>query len=389
MLVAILDHREIVTAVTVVALLALIVGGSLLLNRPAEAVQGEVVTQPAESAGSAPFSPSVAKPSASPSAAATPPANQPNVTSVNGAAPGLYGGTKNDSSCDREKLIGFLKNNPDKARAWAAVEGIDVSDIPAYIHTLTPVVLRYDTRVTNHGYTNGVANPYQAVLQAGTAVLVDRFGVPRARCYCGNPLLPPVPQSTPHYTGDRWPAFQPGSIIIVVPPGTPVTILTLADPNGTAIGIVVGASSPSDVTPPTGPPPSPAPSPAVKVNPLSGNYGLQAGGTASNLGAWQQLGIPADGCAGQAAGQAALYRYDLVITPGHIEVNFLNAQAAGPIADDGSFSVPLAFSVPNPWDETMKGRVDSTGNVTGSFDEISQSEPKYGCSFPFSGKKRS
>ncbi|MFY9613757.1 MAG: DUF6777 domain-containing protein, partial [Candidatus Dormiibacterota bacterium] len=327
--------------------------------------------------------------SATPSAAASPPPSSGNLTSVNGAAPGLYGGTKNDSSCDREKLIDFLKNNPDKAAAWAGVEGIAVSDIPDYIHSLTPVVLRYDTRVTNHGYNSGFATPYQAVLQAGTAVLVDRFGVPRARCYCGNPLLPPQPQTSPHYTGDTWPGFSSTTIIVVVPPGTPVTILTLADPNGTAIGILVGANNPSDVTPPTGAPPSPAASPGVKVNPLTGNYGLQPGGGATNLGAWQQLNIPADGCAGQASGQAALYRYDLIITPGQIEVDFLNATAKGPIADDGSFSVPLVFNMPNPWDETMKGKVDSNGNVTGSFDELSQSEPKYGCSFPFNGKKRS
>jgi hypothetical protein len=382
------EHREVITAVTVVALLVAIVGGTLLLNRqPAQAQQGEVITQPASSTGDAPFTPSVAKPSSTPSAAASPPPSQPNLTSINGAAPGLYGGTKNDSACDRDKLIDFLKNNPDKAAAWAGVEGIAVADIPDYIHSLTPVRLRYDTRVTNHGFTNGFANPYQAVLQAGTAVLVDRFGVPRARCYCGNPLLPPVPQSTPHYTGDTWPGYSPTTIIVVVPPGTPVTILTLADPNGTAIGIVVGANTPTDVNPPTGPPPSPAASPGVKVNPLSGTYKLQPAGTATNIGAWQQLNVPADGCAKQVSAATALYRYELVIVPGMISINFLNATASGPIADDGSFSVPVIYTPPSQWDTTMKGKVDSTGGVTGSFDELSKAPPAYGCGFPFGGGK--
>ncbi|MDP9326186.1 MAG: hypothetical protein M3O87_06590 [Candidatus Dormibacteraeota bacterium] len=368
-----------------VALLIAIIGGALLFNRPAQAVQGEVITQPANSAGDAPFSPSVAKPSATPSAAASPPPSSGNLTSVNGAVPGLYGGTKNDSSCDREKLIDFLKNNPDKAAAWASVEGIAVGDIPDYVHSLTPVVLRYDTRVTNHGYNSGFATPYQAVLQAGTAVLVDRFGVPRARCYCGNPLLPPQPQTSPHYTGDTWPGFSPTTIVVVVPPGTPVTILTLADPNGTAIGIVVGSNTPSDVNPPTGPPPSPAASPGVKVNPLSGTYKLQAGtGKGSNIGAWQAAGIAPDGCAANTP-PSSLYSYELLISPGHIEVNFLNAKASGPIADDGSFSVPLVYTPPIGWDTTMKGKVDSVGGVTGSFDELYPPPASWGCSYPFGG----
>jgi hypothetical protein len=64
-------------------------------------------------------------------------------------------------------------------------------DIPQFLDALTPVRLRYDTRVTNHGFRDGEARPFQAILQAGTAVLVDRHGVPRNRCSCGNPLTEP------------------------------------------------------------------------------------------------------------------------------------------------------------------------------------------------------
>ncbi|MGH3907098.1 MAG: DUF6777 domain-containing protein, partial [Pseudonocardiaceae bacterium] len=42
-----------------------------------------------------------------------------------------------------------------------------------------------DTRVTNHGYRDGKATDRQAVLQAGTAVLVDEKGRPRVKCGCG------------------------------------------------------------------------------------------------------------------------------------------------------------------------------------------------------------
>lgn len=46
--------------------------------------------------------------------------------------------------------------------------------------------------MTNHSLRNGVAAPFQAILQAGTAVLVDRYGTPVVRCFCGNPLKPAV-----------------------------------------------------------------------------------------------------------------------------------------------------------------------------------------------------
>jgi hypothetical protein len=39
---------------------------------------------------------------------------------------------------------------------------------------------------------NGHAVAFQAILQAGTAVLVDKDGKPVTRCRCGNPLLEPV-----------------------------------------------------------------------------------------------------------------------------------------------------------------------------------------------------
>ena len=46
--------------------------------------------------------------------------------------------------------------------------------------------------MTNHGYRDGVARPFQATLEAGTSVLVDEDGIARARCACGNPLDEPT-----------------------------------------------------------------------------------------------------------------------------------------------------------------------------------------------------
>ena len=91
------------------------------------------------------------------------------ITNVGGNAPGLYGGTNVLNVCDKDALVGFLTGpgNEAKARAWAGVLGISAASIPSYIDGLTPVILRLDTRVTNHGFSNGVAYPVDAVLQAG------------------------------------------------------------------------------------------------------------------------------------------------------------------------------------------------------------------------------
>jgi len=107
---------------------------------------------------------------------------------------GTFGGSGSDRVCDREKLIRQLAAQPDRLRAWAEVLDVDPTDeaVAAYIRRLRPATLTQDTQVTNHAYRNGGAQPFQAVLERGTAVLVDKDGKPVARCACGNPLLEPV-----------------------------------------------------------------------------------------------------------------------------------------------------------------------------------------------------
>ena len=107
---------------------------------------------------------------------------------------GPYGGTGSDLVCDRELLIRSLRARPDRLREWARVLGItpEIGAVARYIRKLKPVTLTQDTRVTNHSFVGGRAVGYQAILQAGTAVLVDENGEPVARCRCGNPLLEPI-----------------------------------------------------------------------------------------------------------------------------------------------------------------------------------------------------
>ncbi|HEY4938835.1 MAG TPA: discoidin domain-containing protein, partial [Actinomycetota bacterium] len=278
---------------------------------------GEIFLQPAAAMGPNPYTPSVATATPTVTPTATPAGPQSPVPSAtggtvavqgqSGATPGLYGGTRNQSSCDPQQMVTFLQQNPDKAGAWVrALNGdptfkwsggtqLSVAQIPDYVKELTPVVLREDTRVTNHGFLNGDPTTLQSVLQAGTAVLVDAYGVPRVRCACGNPLGPaiPVPEA-PSYTGTAWPGFTPAAVIVVVPPPTVINVFTLvniADPtqsfdrpartNGPADTAPVPfataaaspAATPSETTPSasspaTSPPPSPTPAgtPAQNVD---------------------------------------------------------------------------------------------------------------------------
>lgn len=147
-----------------------------------------------------------------------------------GTAPGLYGGSGNSRVCDAQKLVSFLAQHRDKATAWARVFGITPDDIASYVASLTPVVLTGDTLVTNHGYHDGVATAFPSVLQAGTAVFVDRTGVPRVKCNCGNPLAPPAAISLSSVTlqGARWPGYAPTQVR-VVRAGPAASTLTLVN----------------------------------------------------------------------------------------------------------------------------------------------------------------
>jgi hypothetical protein len=116
---------------------------------------------------------------------------------------GPFGGTGSDLVCDRNLLIRSLRADPAKLRAWAQVAGIapTYKTVARYIARLHPVTLTRDTRVTNHSFVDGHVTAFQSILAAGTAVLVDRYGRPVARCRCGNPLTPPQALKTATCSG--------------------------------------------------------------------------------------------------------------------------------------------------------------------------------------------
>lgn len=204
----------------IVVVVALVAGAVVFLGGDDEASASEVTLEPVSVPTPDPFTDSVAgdESAASGADARIAPAGGTAAggEQLPGSTPGLYGGTRNAAVCDADQLVAFLEANPDKAEAWAGVVGTTPEGIGAYVATLTPVVLTRDTRVTNHGYRNGKATTIPAVLQAGTAVLVDRFGVPRVKCGCGNPLSEPAPvTSATRYVGTRWAGFSETTIVVV------------------------------------------------------------------------------------------------------------------------------------------------------------------------------
>ncbi|MET8770033.1 DUF6777 domain-containing protein [Streptomyces sp. NPDC004658] len=149
---------------------------------------------------------------------------------VSGGTPGLYRGTPRVAACDVERHIGDLAADEARADAFAQVAGVTRSALPGYLRGLTPVVLGADTRVTNHAYRDRRAARYQAVLQAGTAVLVDDRGVPRVRCACGNPLKPPAPtRGGAGARGTPWAGYEPDEVIVVAPAPQTVSSITIVD----------------------------------------------------------------------------------------------------------------------------------------------------------------
>ena len=224
--------------IALAVVLALVGGGvaaALVLSSNDEARADKITLEPADSDGANPFTDSSETeppPSSTDSTVPNPPPLDTTAqgTTVSGGAAGLYGGTLNEGACDVEAQIKFLQQNADKAAAFAGVLGITVEQIPSYLRSLTPVILRYDTRVTNHGYFDGSATSRQAVLQAGTAVLVDVRGIPRVRCKCGNPLTPPLDLADKvTYYGDQWDGFSLGDTRIIIENNIDIDIFVIVD----------------------------------------------------------------------------------------------------------------------------------------------------------------
>ncbi|MFC4612768.1 DUF6777 domain-containing protein [Streptomyces maoxianensis] len=201
----------------------LLVAGCGGNSRTAATDPNEVFLQPAAARGPDPYTASTARTDvgpapADPSTVPSRPAGGQTLRTVSGSTPGLYGGTQSLGSCDAERQVSLLVADQARKRAFAKSAGVSRSKVPDYLRALTPLVLRADTRVTSHGFRDGSATSYQALLQAGTAVLVDGFGTPRVRCASGSPLKPPVAvNGTLVHNGQSWAGYQSDRVVVIKP----------------------------------------------------------------------------------------------------------------------------------------------------------------------------
>ena len=299
------------------------------------------------------------------------------IASRAGGEPGLYGGTQREGDCDTDQLAAFLAADRAKAEAWAGVVGVPVADVPGSIDRLTPVLLRSDTRVTNHGFADGRATAIQAVL-------VDDRGRPVTKCYCGNPLSPPEPTAS-RYRGSRWDGFDEDGLTLVVENVVVVETFVLVDVvTGETFSRPTGSDGDQDGPPPasstttttttTGPASTSAPAttetPTTEApttteasgpDPLDGTYSLHA--------------EVAEGSNGSCVAYDVTFAVDVEGTGAARTVHVDGGSGnlfEGPLGEDGSFDL----SAPLPSGEgtqTLTGRFVAEGGAvtisgTGSVD---------------------
>ncbi|HEY2192907.1 MAG TPA: DUF6777 domain-containing protein [Actinomycetospora sp.] len=104
-----------------------------------------------------------------------------------GDTAGLYAATT-PPACTTADFLSQLQADPAKLAAFGGVYGLGAGDVPAFVNSLAPVVLRANTSVTDHPYQEGAFVEQPAILAPGTAVLVNSYGEPTVKCFNGNPL---------------------------------------------------------------------------------------------------------------------------------------------------------------------------------------------------------
>ncbi|MCE5289514.1 MAG: serine/threonine protein kinase [Nocardiaceae bacterium] len=177
-----------------------------------------------------------------------------------GDSPGLYAGQPHVADCDRSTVNGLFGPNSDRSGAliaaldtdptlyWSGGRPLTTADVMTYLSELTPVRLRFDTRVTHYSLDGGDPVAVQAVLQSGTAVLIDATGMPRVRCISGSPITAPVAlKQKPTVTGSAWSGYRPGALAVVQQSKVIMTTVVLADvTNGTAFQRPIGTDGAQD-----------------------------------------------------------------------------------------------------------------------------------------------
>ncbi|WP_144440780.1 DUF6777 domain-containing protein [Streptomyces roseifaciens] len=226
-----------------------------------------------------------------------------------GDARGAFGGVQGTTRCDKASLIKQITEDPDKARAWAAVKKIDEGSIGEYINKLTETYLEFDTLVKNHDFRDGEAAEYLSVLQKGVLVLVDDYTAPAVKCNCGNPLEEPdraVDVKEASYSGTRWKSFSTTEVTVIkarTKEQGPVKQLPLVDPfqGEKAFDRSVGSDGSKDSKPFRWDPPKTRPTPGTGGTSVpSGGQGKSSSPAAGSPGA----GSPGAGSSGPGSSGA-------------------------------------------------------------------------------------
>lgn len=166
-----------------------------------------------------------------------------------GSTERLFGGSRTDQVCDALAVADFLEGDGERGTAFAGVLGVGAADLRSYLGGLTPVVLVNDTWVTDHGFADGQATATSAVLQAGTAVLVDGVGVPRVRCVSADPLTAPSRDGrSPAATeGSEWDGYDAEQVVVVEPGDELQTLAVIDVETGEEFSRAVGAGRTGEV----------------------------------------------------------------------------------------------------------------------------------------------
>ncbi len=104
-------------------------------------------------------------------------------------------------------------------------------------------------RVTDWRRVDGRGVAFQVVLERGTTVLVDHYGLPRVRCLSGDPLgLPDRVLQSARFVGTPWSRFEPATVIAIAPAPAVVPTLVLLDVStGRPFGRPVGGDVRTDI----------------------------------------------------------------------------------------------------------------------------------------------
>ncbi|GAB09901.1 hypothetical protein GOARA_048_01030 [Gordonia araii NBRC 100433] len=138
---------------------------------------------------------------------------------VSGTDRGLYAAATTRLTCEVGPLVSGLESDTARRSAFASVMGSSPTQVVADTLNMASLVLLHDTKVAAHSYVDGKVEAYQAVLEAGTPVLVDASGMPRVRCSGGVPLGAPESGAKVPRSGE-WSGYSASKVVTVTPGGT-------------------------------------------------------------------------------------------------------------------------------------------------------------------------